>query len=664
MRRVAFVWLTLLTVPPFAAAADFRLGLNYTEWGPTIDQVRQKANIASDSSGALYILSFCTSDFFSPSCLTKLAADGKTILWQNTLAFRVQVWAVDPNGGIYVIPAGPPSTSPVVFPFVIEKLSAADGTTVLWKTLLSDGGIGYVASLAVDASGRAFIAGSACRPECVVRLNTSGAIDATFPNLPTQPISIAVDPSGSDVVIGSYPNSVFGPAPNAPYILVRLAPDQATWLTVTPQRQITHAGLAVAPNGDAVLYGSDASGNRSLQRIDRTGGSVFSNTVLSQTSPVWTVPAAGALVLDAAGNAYITGYTGPFGIPTRNSVAPCGTTWMNVYAPDGTILQTTYLPGATSTPPANPVIALGSDSGLFVAATADPTLRPTQDGPFPQLAGGVLLNFSPNASAQTLPLACVASAYTFSNGAVAPGEMVALYGNSLGPLQGIVAGATPLSPFPTEAGGVEVTFDGVPAPLMWAQDSQINAAVPWSVAGPTTQVCVTYNQVRTNCLTWPVAPAAPGVLTVDGTFAVAVNQDGTLNSASNPASPNSIVAIFATGLGPISSSPADGALVTGSPLPVNTFPVTLEVLMAIGFNLAAFPVPTTYAGPAPFQIAGTSQINFNVSYVGLGTPAAGGPTLLLRVQTPSGAVSSNSFRIYVAATAAQPVVRRAPHEAH
>ena len=64
---------------------------------------------------------------------------------------------------------------------------------------------------------------------------------------------------------------------------------------------------------------------------------------------------------------------------------------------------------------------------------------------------------------------------------------------------------------------MEVTFDGTPAPLLWVQDRQINAVAPWSLTpGQNTQVCVSYNSVMTNCLTWAVAQTAPAVFTVDG----------------------------------------------------------------------------------------------------------------------------------------------------
>ncbi|HVV43803.1 MAG TPA: hypothetical protein VHC72_01320, partial [Bryobacteraceae bacterium] len=423
------------------------------------------------------------------------------------------------------------------------------------------------------------------------------------------------------------------------YTLVRLAADQSTWLTSTPASAPANPGLAVASNGDAVVYGSDANGHRVLQRIDRSGSTVFSKSIPSDGQ----APGTQGLALDADGNAYITGYTGGFGIPAKTTLAPCGSTWLGVYAPDGTNLQTTFLPGAESTAQTYPLIAVGQGGAVVVLSQTGTAFVPSRNGPLPQSAAA-LFSLSPNASAPTLPLGCVASAYSFKTGAIAPGEMVALYGDTLGPLEGVRASGTPATPFPTQTGGVKVTFDGIPAPLQWVQQSQINAAVPWSVAGPTTEICVTFNNLKPSCLTWPVAAAAPGVLTWDGTSAVAVNQDGTLNSALNPAPQDSIVAVFATGLGPVNPRQPDGSLVPASPLPVNAYSVTIGVPFHIGVVPAMSYLPADYAGPAPFQISGTSQINFRASYM----PATGTDSLYLEVNAPSGRVQSNGFRIYVA----------------
>src|ERR1035438_2253285 len=103
-------------------------------------------------------------------------------------------------------------------------------------------------------------------------------------------------PTGSDVVVAAGGG------------IARLAADGATWLDVTlPQPMMQSPlflALAVAPNGDAVEYGRGPLGNWILQRIDPAGAVVFSRA-FPETS-VSTLDAA--LALDAAGNAYITGY--------------------------------------------------------------------------------------------------------------------------------------------------------------------------------------------------------------------------------------------------------------------------------------------------------------------------------------------------------------------
>ena len=182
-----------------------------------------------------------------------------------------------------------------------------------------------------------------------------------------------------------------------------------------------------------------------------------------------------------------------------------------------------------------------------------------------------------------------------------------------------------------------MTFDGNPAPLTWVQDAQINAVAPWSlIPGQTTQVCVSYQDVKTNCLAVPVAQTSPGVFTMDGVHAAALNQDGTINSADHPAPVGSISSVWATGLGPIDPAQGDGTLV-GFPLPTNTAQVAVQAIaMSIGLAGGVQPVITpfvvTCAGPAPYLVAGTSQINFQVVQYE-GTIFAGG---------------SNGFQIYVA----------------
>lgn len=617
------------------AAPSFLLGMDYNEWGPINPSYglgSRPTQITADSSGNLYILMSCTGglDGLPPAaCMTKLSADGKTILGQTVLGFPNSV-AVAGDGSIYLV-AG------AEFNLVAQRL-ASDGTTVDWTTTLgpNQGSQG----MAVDATGRMFVALGGE----VVRLNAAGAVDATFPGSTCGAQVLAVDPAGSTVVAGSAG------------CLARLTPAGA-WTAITLQQPLSALNaVAVAPNGDAVVFGTSPAGSSFLERVDASGAPVFT----------LSLPGTAAMALDAAGNTYTVGYTGPYTHLVKNTLAPCGTTWLSVFAPDGSVLQTTYIPGGESGSQFgysyNGIIAIGPDSSVYVLDLTDGMMPPTQIGPFPEFgaqfdAGGLgpsyaFFRLSPKANAQTFPLACIGNAASLAQGPIAPGELVELLGSGLGPQQGIQTGATPQTPYPTEAGGVMVTFDGKPAPLLWVQDGQINAIVPWSVAGPTTRICVTYNTVGTNCLNSAVAEAAPGVFTTDGTHAAALNQDGTLNSAANPAALDSTVTIFATGLGPIDPPLADGMLAE-PPLPLDTLP--LELLGGCAMSLGGIPpvciayaeYPAVSAGPAQGSVAGLSQLVIDASDFFKQTFPP--QQLSVTVQETSGtAANSNQFTIYLA----------------
>jgi uncharacterized protein (TIGR03437 family) len=360
--------------------------------------------------------------------------------------------------------------------------------------------------------------------------------------------------------------------------------------------------------------------------------------------------------LDAAGNAYVTGVSDiynsevPYLVPVHNSLSTCGTDWLSVIGPDGSVLQTTYAPPGGEAVVEAPFVAIGPNSSVFMAHSAANGFSPTQAGPFSGNTSFYLWSLSPNANAQTFPLACLGNSATYVTEPIAPGGFVTLYGSGLGPQQGVQAQATLQSPFPTQAAGVEVTFDGTPAPLLWVQDGQVNVVAPWSLTvGQSSQVCVTYNTVKTNCLSWPVAATAPAVFTTaDGLHAAALNQDGSVNSANNPAPLGSIVTVFATGLGLVAPPQADGTLV-GFPLPTNVLAVSVGFTVAnppFGATILN-PLEVTYAGPAPYLVAGASQINFK-----LGPPANqndlytynGQPNI--NVFLPS--ALSQAFAVYVA----------------
>ena len=637
--RIRTVLCLALLIAPAAMAqsSSFLLGVDYSEWYGVI-----ALRIATDNSGAVYVLGSCPGN--SGSCVTKLSADGNTILWQNQLAFSTYTMAVDPSGGVYVVPVGQLTDTTSY----VAKLGAS-GSGLAWEVplgaLLSPA---PAVDLAVDSQGRAYAAGvygKTNQEGSLVRLNAAGnAIDYTV-HLKGTPAAIAVDASGAAYVTGTG----VGADANAGF-LERAAPNgSAGFYTALPQDPAPMA-VAIDGSGNAVVIGSGE-----YQRVDSKGAVTLTASV----------PGGWGLALDAAGNAYITGAS-YYLYPVKNSLAACGwlstdsngsaAGWLTVVAPDGSILQTTYIPGTVGspTPGDEPLIATGPNSTVFVAALSGTTFAPTQAGPFPvplyTFGSSFLIRFSPDTNAQTVPLACVGNAASFQLTAVAPGEAVSLFGNGLGPKQGVQPQASLQDPYPTQAAGVQVTFDGVPVPLLWVQDVQINAVAPWSLTpGENTQVCVAYNGANTNCLTWPVVQASPAVFTVDGTYALAMNQDGTRNSAAQPAAVGSIVTIWATGLGPIAPAQADGSLI-GLPLPSDVLPAGVQAKWSIQGGAFGFPglssegtepFVVTYLGPAPYMAAGISQINFKAAQYPFKSIQDGIVVTLPSTQSPV-------FQIYVA----------------
>jgi endo-1,4-beta-xylanase len=207
----------------------------------------------------------------------------------------------------------------------------------------------------------------------------------------------------------------------------------------------------------------------------------------------------------------------------------------------------------------------------------------------------------------------VVNAASYQSAAVAPGEILTIYGASAGPASPLSGQVDASGKFPTNLGGVQVTFGGTPAPLLFAQLGQVNAVVPFEVAGQQqTAVQYQYNVPNTglsfsNTVTMPVAAAAPAIFSFaengSGPGAI-LNQDYSVNSASNPAAAGTEIQIFGTGGGAIVGGATDGAL---APAVLGSL-VTQPVTATIGGMTAT----VDYAGPAPGLVNGAIQVNLTI----------------------------------------------------
>jgi uncharacterized protein (TIGR03118 family) len=201
-----------------------------------------------------------------------------------------------------------------------------------------------------------------------------------------------------------------------------------------------------------------------------------------------------------------------------------------------------------------------------------------------------------------------------STGPIAPGEVLALIGITVGPRPAVSSpGLGTAATVGTSLGGTTVTINGTPAPILYTHADQTNVVVPWGVTGTTASIVVTSgtaaSPTTSQTFSVPLATAAPGLFMFSG-GALAYNQDGTLNSATNAAVAGSVVVLYASGLGQTDPLGVDGAKSSSLVLAETVAPVTVT----IGGKTAL----VVYAGSAPGQIAGIMQVEAVVP-AGVGT---------------------------------------------
>ena len=199
-------------------------------------------------------------------------------------------------------------------------------------------------------------------------------------------------------------------------------------------------------------------------------------------------------------------------------------------------------------------------------------------------------------------ISSVVNSASFLPGAVAPGELVTIFGANLGPVSeepGVVTGGLVAA----SIDNLQVLIGGTAAPILYVSPTQINAVVPFGLSGSTAQVEVVYQGQTMASTTVPVQAASPAVFSANGNGGgqgAILNQDGSVNSPSNPASPGSVVVLYATGAGITTPASVDGLLIT-APYPAPNLPVSVTI------NGEAANV--LYAGAAPGLVAGVMQIN-------------------------------------------------------
>jgi len=536
--------------------------------------------------------SYASGQYSQFSCKLN-SANGTPVFctYLNSSRISINGIAADAGGNVYIlavdlmqsIASTPGALSLGSRDVVLLKLDPT-GQKLLYAAAFGGNGVEGILDLSVDGDGNAYVMGATSST------NFPGAFTGAIPT-PSGSFIAKVDPTGSKLLYASY-----GGAGETPIALA-----------------VDSAGAAYVSG----LNGPTGTGNLFVRKYTADGTAVAYKTDLPQTAG----SDVHGMVVDSAGILTMLGDLGSIGFPQVLSTAACqamtrtypttaGGSYMIRLEPNGGLLQSTYFTAAFLAAPygSGSILAVQQNQGWLAEEASVIEIGPAALSP--------------------VDIQCVSNGASFESGNLAPGEMVSIFGTGLGPStpQSFTFGSD--GRVASTLAGVQVTFDGMAAPLLYVRDGQINAITPWELAGKsTTNLCVLYNGNK-SCVTPAVGAAAPGVFASDQGQAIAVNQDGTLNSSANPAAVGSIVSLYVTGLGGISPAPADGALVQ-LPLPALVDPIQIAFSNAKSNSPAIPPAEVLYAGPAPLEVGGMFQINVRIP---LGT--SGGFAIL--IQSPDG----------------------------
>jgi uncharacterized protein (TIGR03437 family) len=537
--------------------------------------------------------------------LTKIDPSGKVLFRSRLPHLGYHALSVGPDGSIYLTGEGDPKDLQTTPGAWISSAQAApdqdnaavvkispDGSRTVFATFLDHSPAGSNVTVAgtavaVDAAGNVYVAGHDFDPNFPT---TPGALQTQCcANGMAAAFVLKLNPQGTAPIY-----STFLPVGDMP-TAIRVDAEGNAELTVNT------SGTA-SPSSVSTLQLS-AAGNRVSNLV---------STSLDRLHLVAPNP-----VPDGAGNILVTGQTTPADLPGAPDTLNNGDNFIAVLrASDGALLYSNRLPNGAAGIGIVPdgsggfiVLGTGADPG-YIVDDCVPGVECPARGPF-----SMLTRFTPVFLPRPSILAITNTSAAIVSWGVAPGEIVNIYGNELGPQHGL-PGSYVNGRLPFELGGTQVYFNGIPAPILRAGNNLVTAVVPFQVSPdkPVT-VQLRFNNVETNIADLTGIPRDleifrgldPQVPNYD--FAYAVNEDGQTNSSDNPAKAGSIVSIFVNGTGQLTPEPPDGVKQSIGPIPL--LPVTVSFG---GFSEPGFYVPceVLYAGAAPKQVAGKVQINFRV----------------------------------------------------
>jgi uncharacterized protein (TIGR03437 family) len=447
--------------------------------------------------------------------------------------------------------------------------------------------------------------------------NLTNVLDSPF----TIPVTLIVGAGGGTGALSSSPTSLsFSQAPNgaapATQSLSITGPAGSTftanvnlqfgqnWLTVSPTSFSAPTTLIVSANGSNLAVGTYSG----TIVISGSGGSLSIPVSLAVGSSS-TLPSVTVSPASLAPVSFQTGGPNPAAQTIQLSLSNGSATTFNASASATTGGAWLSVSPTSGTTPANIVVSVnptGLAAGTYTGSVSI-SVPGASNSPL-----NLPITLTVTAAATTPTVVAIQNAASSIPTSLSPGLNVTIFGTNMGPATLTTLQLTPGGSVATTLSGTQVTFDGVPAPVIYTKNTQVSVMVPYEVAGKTsTSMVVSYNGVSSTPLQLRVVDTAPGLYTINQSGsgqAAILNQNGTVNSPQNPDVVGDILQIFLTGEGQISPAGVDGAITPGrAPFPTPVGPVSVQI--------GGVPVPATditYAGEAPGLISGVLQVNAKI----------------------------------------------------
>jgi uncharacterized protein (TIGR03437 family) len=373
---------------------------------------------------------------------------------------------------------------------------------------------------------------------------------------------------------------------------------------VTPGAYQTNNFATLPPRDTTSVFGGPPSSlpvTGYVTKLNANGSGLVFSTYLGGSS----VDSIGSMATDSAGRIYLGGVTISPDLPGL-SVVPDACRPSYVYpaafvtrlSADGSSLTETQL-------------AFGLTQSLGLVAL-DGQGRATAQ------IGGALASL--DLFAAPSPLVCTTDAADFAPlNSVAPGQLLSLFGEGIGPERAVQA--QPQGGFiPVSLGftGLSVTFNDVPAPILYASYGQVNVQVPYEVAD-LASVTMKIQYGTTSTAVFSVVPSQPSAFVQAVSYAtcsgeiresllpVAVNADGSVSGCGNKAQRGTLVYAFLSGLGLAGGHPVTGAIGATSQAPfvsatasfsAERVLVTAEAGAINGVWQAKIAIPLASSGPS------------------------------------------------------------------